>query len=358
MKSHIPILCLVAVTVSMLPASIDSPPSPPGSAHSVTYRTRSMGTTARIVLVTPDSVKSFPDAAAVRATFQRVDSLMSNWTETSEVARINRTAGRQSTTVHPEVAHVVEASIRYWKDSTGAFDITVEPLVRLWGFLGGKPHVPPDSAARIAFRTVGSQHLIFDPAARTIRFDVEGVKIDLGGIAKGYAADAAADSLKARGVVDALVDMSGNMRALGHPVGSEAWRIGIRDPRDRVPYFARLNLFSGEGIATSGQYEQFVAANGRTYGHIMDPRVGRPAEGLIGVTAICPNAMHADAWGKALFVLGPVDGKRMALARPEVSAVLIQPGRGGRDTVWVEKALADRFVLEPKADSLFHVEIF
>jgi len=324
----------------------------------VSYDTRTMGTYASIVVVTSDSVRTAAVATRAMAEFWRIDSLMSNWTATSEVARVNRVAARAATPVEPEVARVIDAALTIGRQSEGAFDITVEPLVRAWGFIGGPRHVPSDSAAAAAARLVGSSRLHFDPATRLLRFDRDGMRIDLGGIAKGHAVDVVADSLRAHGVTDALVNLSGNMLAIGRPAGRESWRIGVRDPRDRMPYFARLDLHSGEGISTSAKYEQFVAQNGRTYGHIMDPRIGRPADGLIGVTVIAPTAMIADGWSTSLFVLGPVDGVRTARERADVAAILIQPGRDGVDTAWVESALRDRFVLEPAAQPMFHVVYF
>jgi thiamine biosynthesis lipoprotein len=309
---------------------------------------RAMGTSSRVVIVTRDSAASAPDAQAALATITRLDSLMSNWTTTSEVARLNRDAWPGPTAVDSEVAKVIDVSVRVWRESDGANDITVEPLVRLWGFLGGTPHVPADSSIRAAFRHVGARKLDFDAAARTLRFREPGVRIDLGGIAKGYAVDAAAAVLAARGVTDALVDLSGNMLGLGAPVGSRYWRIGIRDPRDRVPYFARLEL-TGPGISTSGKYEQFVAANGRTYGHIFDPRTGRPAEGLLSVTVVSPTAMTSDAWDTPLFVLGKRAAMRKAREQRALAVILVAPGASGVDTVWVEKNLLPHFALEPAA---------
>jgi thiamine biosynthesis lipoprotein len=184
------------------------------------------------------------------------------------------------------------------------------------------------------------------------------VKIDLSGIAKGYAVDAAARALRAAGATDALVDLTGNMFALGSPPGSDHWRIGIRDPRDRMPNFARLRLYAGEGISTSGKYEQFVAQDGKTYGHIMDPRTGRPAEGLISVTVVARSAFDADTWDTPLFVLGAEGARRKAKERDSIAAVLVEPGTGGVDTVWVESSLKDRFALEPAARDLFRVEFY
>jgi len=316
-----------------------------------------MGTQVRVTLVSADSSADAPRARAALEVFTRLDSILSNWTTTSEVARLNREAAAGATPVQEDAARVLEAALRVGRESAGAFDITVEPLVRAWGFLGGRPRVPAPAEAEAAFARVGLHQLEFDPAARTLRFAREGVRIDLGGIAKGYAVDRAAEVLAAHGVRDALVDISGNMAALGAPAGAPHWRIGIRDPRDRMPYFARLR-FDRPGISTSGKYEQFVAADGRTYGHIMDPRSGRPAEGLISVTVLAPSAMEADAWSTALFVLGPAEARRVAVERAELEAILVSPGAAGVDTVWVERGLAGRFQLEAGAAGMFHVELF
>jgi thiamine biosynthesis lipoprotein len=316
-----------------------------------------MGTYVRLVLVTADSAASAPLARDVLGVFTRIDSLMSNWTTTSEVARLNREAGHGPTVVEPEVARVIAVSLDVWRGSEGAFDITVEPLMRAWGFLGGRPHVPTADEASAAFRRVGARQVHFDSTARTLRFDSDQVRIDLGGIAKGYAVDVAADSLVARGFKDALVDLSGNMFALGSPPGVDHWRIGIRDPRDRMPYFARLPL-SGQGISTSGKYEQFVSANGKTYGHIMDPRTGRPAEGLISVTVVSQSAFTCDAWDTPLFVLGLDEAKRVAKKRDDIAVILVEPGASEVDTVWVESSLTERFQLEPEARRYFVVRVF
>lgn len=320
------------------------------------YPLRVMGTYANVQIASSDTAAAGRAARAAHRALQRVDSLMSNWTTTSEIARLNRAAVRETALVQPEVADVLRAALEVSRESGGAFDVTVEPLVRAWGFLGGTPHVPDSAAARRAFENVGVRHVRFDPATRRLHFAREGVRIDLGGIAKGYGVDAARRALESQGIRDALIDLSGNMYALGAPADARAWRIGIRDPRDRSPYFARIEL-SGRAIATSGKYEQFVAASGRTYGHILDPRTGVPAEGLISVTVLAPDAMTADAWGTALFVLGPGQARRAALARPELDAVLVAPGERV-DTVYVERTLRGRFALEAGARSRFHLVWF
>ena len=324
--------------------------------RSVPYPIHAMGTYVNVTLVTGDSAASAADAAAAHGAIRLVDSLMSNWTSTSEVARINRVADSVTTRVQPMVADVIARSLRVWRGSDHTFDITVEPLVRAWGFIGGPRRVPTDAEARAAWALVGAGDVAFDSAAGTIHFARRGMRIDLGGIAKGYAVDQAMRVLRERGVSAALVDASGNMMSLGAPPASEHWRIGLRDPRDRVPYFARMWL-DGDAISTSANYEQFVARDGKRYGHILDPRTGQPASGLLAVTVVAPDATTSDSWDTPLYVLGLDAGKALALARSDVAAVLVEPGEG-RDTVWVESVLKPRFALEPNAERWFVVRYF
>ena len=351
--------CVMAISIG---ASGPSPPSPaaaaaPPSPRSVVFPMRTMGTYANIIIVTGDSAAAAPAARQAQIQLARIDSLMSNWTTTSEVARINREAGLHPIVIDPEVATVVDTSLAVWRESDHAFDITVEPLVRAWGFLGGPRRVPSPAEAASAFRRVGAQRVHFDRATRTLRFDGDSVRIDLGGIAKGYAVEVARRSLLASGVTNALIDLTGNMAAIGTPAGLDHWRIGIRDPRDRMPYFAQVKLYPGEGISTSGKYEQFVAQDGKTYGHIMDPRTGRPAEGLISVTLISNSAYTCDTWDTPLFVLGPQAAREKAHQHSDFAAILVEPG-ADRDTVWVERSLMDRFTLEEAAKPLVVVETF
>jgi thiamine biosynthesis lipoprotein len=343
--------CLLGAADAPLHAT-DPPPE-----RSVTWQGRTMGTYVHVLIVTADSAAFAPLAASALAVFAREDSLMSNWTTRSEVARLNREAGHHATVVEPEVATVIDSSLAAYRESDGAFDITVEPLVRLWGFIGGPRRVPAPGEIRATLARVGARRVHFNRVARTLRYERPDMSIDLGGIAKGYAVEVATESLTAHHVANALVDLTGNMHALGHPAGAEAWRVGIRDPRDRVPYFGRL-LLHDEAISTSGQYEQFIASNGRTYGHILNPRTGYPADGLISVTVVSPSAFTCDTWDTPLFVLGPEAARRKAKQRPDLSVVLVQPGAAGIDTVWVEESLRDRFILEPAAQPFLIVRYF
>jgi len=343
----VPLLCATL----LLPAAVVSRGA--DAPHPVAWAMRTMGTYANVTIVTADSAAAAPLAAIAQRTLMRVDSLMSNWTTTSEVARLNREAGTTTVHVEPEVARVIDWSLEVGRLTHGAFDITVEPLVRLWGFIGGPRRVPSAAEIDAVLPRVGIRHVRFDPKARTIRFDRRDVRIDLGGIAKGYGVEAAADSFAAHGVRDALIDLSGNMHAFGHPPGAPYWRIGIRDPHDKLAYFARLGL-TNQSISTSGQYEQFIAADGRTYGHILDPKTGWPVDSLISVTIVANSAFDTDTWDTPLFVLGPVRARGYAKANDAIAAILVSPGTGV-DTVWVEESLRDRFELVPEAQSRFVV---
>jgi thiamine biosynthesis lipoprotein len=344
---------LLAIAL-LLPAATTSRSA--DGPRSVTWPMRTMGTYANVTIVTADSAAAAPLAAIAQKALARVDSLMTNWTTTSEVARINREAGAATVTVHPEVARVIDKSLAVGLATRGAFDITVEPLVRLWGFLGGPRRVPSAAEIDSVLPRVGMRHVVFDPHERTLHYDRPDVHIDLGGIAKGYGVETAADSFAAHGVRDALIDLSGNMHAFGHPPGAPYWRIGIRDPHDQLAYFARLGL-TNQSISTSGQYEQFIAANGRTYGHILDPKTGWPVQGLISVTLVATSAFDTDAWDTPLFVLGPARARAIAKANDDIAAILVAPG-AGVDTVWVEESLRDRFELVPEAQSRFVVRWF
>lgn len=318
----------------------------------VAFRTRTMGSWASLTLVTADSAAVAPLAREALLSFHHTDSLMTNWTTTSEVARINGTAGGPATVVEPEVAAVIALAGDVTAASGGAFDLTVEPLVRLWGFLGGTPRVPDSGALAATRRLVGWERVAWDPATGRLGLPDAGMRIDLGGIAKGHGVDRVAALLRGAGVTDALVDLTGNMAAIGDAPGREGWVVGIRDPRDRGPFLATLRLRES-CVSTSGDYVQFASEGGRRYGHILDPRTGWPAHGLSSVTVVADRAAAADAWSTALFVLGPAEARRAAAARDDIAAVLLQPAPGARDTLWVESTLVPLVSVAPAfADSL------
>ena len=343
------VMVLIVLTATVIGAQADTSTN---ASRAVAFRTRTMGAWATLTLVTPDSAAVADLALGALFSLHHTDSLMTNWTATSEVARINRTAGLGGTVVDPEVAAVLRLADEVTAASGGAFDLTVEPLVRLWGFLGGKPQVPDPLALADAHRLVGWPRVFFDRGSGRLTLPEQGMSLDLGGIAKGYGVDVVAARLRRAGVTDALVDLTGNMAALGDAPGHEGWVIGIRDPRDRGPYLATIRL-QDRCVSTSGDYVQFVSEGGRRFGHILDPRTGWPAHGLSSATVVSERAAAADAWSTALFVLGSVEARRVAAARTDIAAVLLAPAPAGRDTLWVEAELLPLLAVAPGfADSL------
>ena len=343
---------LLFLTTAAIP-TVDAGDEP----RAVTMRTRTMGAWASLTLVTADSAAVADLALDALLVFHRVDSLMTNWTDISEVARLNREATAGPTPIETEVGAVLETAARIGRESRGAFDISVEPLVRLWGFLGGTPQVPSGADIDETRQLVGWDKVLWDSEAGTLALASPGVKIDLGGIAKGHGVDMVADHLRAAGVTDALVDLTGNMVALGSPPGREAWTIGIRDPSDVHPHLGTLHL-SGAAIATSGNYQQFVSQDGRRYGHILDPRTGWPAEGLSAVTVVADRAIDADAWATALFVLGPEAARKVAAARDDLHAILLERAENGGLILWIEDALHDRYTAPSGLEKNLSVRVF
>ncbi len=346
------VLMLLALTATMTSSTAHAAPARP-----VAFRTQTMGTWATLTLVTTDSVAVADLAYRALLALHRVDSLMSNWTQKSEVARINRGAGRGTVHVHPEVATVLSHAQRVTRESDGAMDITVEPLVRLWGFLGGTKRVPTQAEITQALRSVGPDKLRFDAGSGTLRFTDRETRIDLGGIAKGYGVDRVAEILRHSGTTDALIDLSGNMVAIGNAAGKKGWSVGIRDPSGARPYLATIRLHD-EAISTSGNYEQFVDVDGKRYGHIIDPRTGWPAEGLVSVTVVSATATMCDAWDTGLFVLGSQKARAIAKAHDEFAIVVVEPRSDGGTIVWVEESLRSRFTVESGTTGTISVRFF
>ena len=235
----------------------------------------------------------------------RIDRLMSHYRSGSPLSRVNREAAQHPVEVDRELFDFIAAALRYSEESDGAFDITVGPLMKAWGFFGGEGRLPRDEELAAARRRVGSRHVILNPASRTIAFDEAGVELDLGGIAKGYAVDRAAALLKRRAVAAALVSAGGStIYALGAPPGRDAWPIAIQDPLEsrKIALTVRVR---DRAVSVAGRSEKSFDAGGVTYSHIMDPRTGVPAQGVLTVVVLAPTGTDGDALDDALFVLGP-----------------------------------------------------
>jgi len=263
----------------------------------------------------------------------RIDRLMSHYKPESALSRLNREAAGGPVAVDPELFGLIAESLRYSRESDGAFDVTVGPLMKAWGFFRGGGRVPgPDELAELRGR-VGYAHVILDPAQRTIRFDRPGVELDLGGIAKGYAVDRAVERLRNRQVPAALVSAGGStVFGLGAPPGHAAWEVGVQDPADpdRVALTVRLK---DRALSVSGSYEKSFEKDGVRYSHIMDPRAGRPVQGVLSVAVLTDTGTAGDALDDAFFVLGAARTRAYLRRLPATEAFFFLPSARTRWTL-------------------------
>jgi thiamine biosynthesis lipoprotein len=255
----------------------------------------------------------------------RIDRLMSHYKPESPLSRLNREAANGPVVVDRELFDLVAESIRYSRDSDGAFDITVGPLMKAWGFFRGDGRVPDEAELSEVREGVGYRHVLLDADGPTIRFDRRGVELDLGGIAKGYAVDRAVAVLRAAGVPAALVSAGGStVYGLGAPPGQAAWTIEIQDPAEAARVAFTLPL-RDRALSVSGSSEKSFERDGIRYTHIMDPRTGRPVAGVLGVAVLADTGTAGDALDDALFVLGRERSRRYLERIPATEAFLFLP---------------------------------
>jgi FAD:protein FMN transferase len=237
----------------------------------------------------------------------RIDALMSHYKPESPLSKINREASDHPVLVEPELFRFLERCVRYSQQSEGAFDITVGPLMKAWGFFRGEGRIPWSFELWNVLRRVGYQHLRLDSAQRTIQFTRSGMELDLGGIAKGYAVDRAVELLKEQRIERAFVTAGGStLYGLGTPPDSTGWEVKVQDPL--APHDPRKSaatvLLNNQCLSVSGNYEKFFKVRGVTYSHIMDPRTGRPVENMLSVAVITQTGTDGDALDNAFYVQG------------------------------------------------------
>ena len=264
----------------------------------------------------------------VEEVFQEVDRLdeqMSNYKPESELSVINHTAASGPVVVEPGLFHLLEICVARSEETDGAFDITVGPLMKSWGFFRGRGRLPAQAEINQVLKRVGYQHLKLDTERRTIRFDEEGVEIDLGGIAKGYAVDRAVDILRANGITSALVSSGmSSIYALGSPPGEHGWKISIRDPYNarKAGDVLRLQNYS---VSISGNYEKFFEIGGKNYCHIMNPHTGWPVEGVLATVVLAATGTDTDGRSAGFFVMGVEHGRKYLALHPNLSVIFYLP---------------------------------
>lgn len=237
---------------------------------------------------------------AAEAEIYRLDTLLSRHDESSAVSAINKSNGAP-VAADEEVLSLLKTSVDYFQQTNGAFDITVAPIMDAWNFTGETPRVPSRQELDQLLTLVGSDRIVFGDGTVTLE---EGMAVDLGGIAKGYASDRLAAIFEENGVDSAMVSLGGNVYARGTRPNGNPWRIAVQDPNDPSAYLGVL-LLTDKYAITSGGYQRYFEQDGVTYYHIIDPKTGDVARnGLTSVTIVCDSGTMGDALSTALFVMG------------------------------------------------------
>jgi len=282
----------------------------------------------RYIMGTSIEVEAFGGTAELReaaideafGAVAEVDRLMSNYREDSELSLINREATGRAVRISDPMLSVLQAAHRVSEQSHGGFDITVGPLVKLWGLHDKKPHLPTRTELDAVRPLVDYRNVVLDAAAHTVHFNRPGVEIDLSGIAKGFAVEVASNILRRRGLTG-FIDAGGNQYLLGTPPGKAAWTIGVKDP-DRPARLLGVIDTPETSVSTSADYANYVEINGRKYGHILDPRTMQPSEAALSVTILSRDGTMADACSKAAFILGPTAGIAFIDSIPGMAGVI------------------------------------
>ena len=286
-----------------------------------------MGTMLTITVSGRDTSVLRVAMLAARDSVRVIDSLMSSYRPESDISRVNRGAGGDAEPVSLHTIRVLQQARVYWRLSDGAFDPTVGPLMQAWGFQGTRGRIPGRRVLDSLRTLVGFGRVEVDSGLRRVRLPVRGMQLDLGGIAKGYALDLARAALARPEVESGSIDLGGNVLVFGVPPNGQGWSVSVVHPRDPTRSLALFSLDSG-AVATSGDYEHFYRINGRRYAHLIDPRTGMPAHGVVSLTVVAPRGVWSDGLSAALYLLGPDRGVRIADSLPGIAAVwVLDPGR-------------------------------
>lgn len=278
-----------------------------------------MGTRVEVQLWSDDPAAARTLLDGAMAEFDRIEALMSTYIDSSEMSRVNKHAYDQPQEVSAELFALLQEALRMSELTGGAFDITFDSIGELYDFRAGIKPTEQDIAEQLD--TIDYRLVELDEGSSTVTFTAAGVRINLGGIAKGYAVERVIKLLADAGVEHALATAGGDTRLLGDR-RDKPWIVGIRDPNDNDAIFTRLAL-NDEAISTSGDYERFFIEDGKRYHHILRPTDGKPVEGVRSVTVIGPNATMTDGLSTSIFVMGPEAGLAMVAKLPGYEAVVI-----------------------------------
>lgn len=302
-----------------------------------------MGTLVRITAVAPSEVQAQASATAGFQEIRRLEDLLSTWIATSELSRVNAAAGREPVTVSPDTLLIVQRSLDMARLTDGGFNIAIGPAVEAWS-VTERQRVPSDRELETVRPLTDLTQVSLDEQARTVFLARPGMRIDVGGIGKGFAADRAVTAMQRAGATAGVVALSGDIKTFGRMPGGRPFIFGIQHPRKEGALLARLTL-QDEAISTAGDYERFFEREGIRYHHILDPATLRPARGCQSVTIVATEGTMADGLDTGIFVMGPEAGMALIERLPGVEGVIVD----SEGRVLVSSGLKDRLQLEPAA---------
>lgn len=293
-----------------------------------------MGTVFQLDLYARDEAQADELMDASFDEIDRLEALLSNYRPASELSRIGRDAGVNPVTTDPETFAFLQRSLFWSRTSDGAFDITVGPLLRTWGFFAHQGHVPKDGQLAAARARVGWWHIGLTPETHTVAFAPHRpLELDPGSIGKGFAVDSVVRLLRAEGVSAALISAGGStLFGLGAPPGRVGWPVQVPDPR-RPGARSETVMLHDMSLSTGACTQKFFLQDGHRYCHIFDPRSGRPVEEMLQTTVIDPSATDSDALSTVVFVLRPEQSRQLLASRPESRALLYRPAAQQRSCI-------------------------
>jgi thiamine biosynthesis lipoprotein len=256
--------------------------------------------------------------------FREIEERMSANLADSELEHINQAAGKEAVSVHGDLLELVEKALYFADISGGAFDPTVGPLVKLWGIGSESPHIPAQEEIDSLLPLVSRREIEIDRAMGTVFLKKTGMRLDLGAIAKGYAADEVVRIIREEKIPRAIIDLGGNIFAYGEKKDGSPWRVGIQNPAGNRGSYIGIAEVRNKTIVTSGIYERFIEAEGKRYHHIRSPETGYPVDnGILSVTIIAALSVEADGLSTAVFVMGYEKGKALVESLDNAEAVFV-----------------------------------
>ena len=281
-----------------------------------------MGSRFEITVVAKDSAgaEKFIDTGVNE--IKRIEKLISSWDPDSQTSEINRNAGKHPVKVDPELFKLIQVAVGISKLTDGAFDISYASMDRIWKFDGSMKKMPSEEEIKASVSKVGYENIILDPEGSTVYLKIPGMKIGIGGIGKGYAADVAKSLLMKQGVSAGIINASGDMNTWGKQPNGDDWKVAITNPLNKNHAFALLPIKNG-AVVTSGNYEKYVIFDNKRYSHIIDPKTGYPSSGIISVSVFAAKAELADALATSIFVMGTEVGLNRIDQLSNVECIII-----------------------------------